>query len=103
MLLPGGGGGEVTKPPVYRLHEIFKRISSNRAVVYRCFENTSTAEYSVQSADYFQVPVSLEQIAHNRLQMLELFIECDPGERSGRFPTAEAAIEDFDRSFEQTE
>ena len=60
-------------------------------------------KYSVQSADYFQVPVSLEQIAHNRLQKLELFIECDPGERSGRFPTAEAAIEDFDRSFEQTE
>ena len=85
--------------PQYQSFDVWKRISKTRAVRYRCFKETSTGRFSVQSADFYGVPLDPKHAADLEKQYLELFAEQDPDERAGSFDSLEAAIEAHDRDF----
>lgn len=53
-----------------RSFDVWKRIESMRLVRYRCFEDTSTGKFCVQSADFFDAPIRPEQLMHSEKQFL---------------------------------
>ena len=85
--------------PLYQAFDVWKRISKARAVRYRCFRELSSGRFSVQSADFYGVPLDPKQVAGLEKQYVELFAEQDPDERAGSFDSLEAAIEAHDKDF----
>jgi hypothetical protein len=85
--------------PLYEALDVWKRISKDRAVRYRCFKETSSGRFSVQSADFYKVPINPEQFASLEKQYVELLAEQDPGERAGSFDSLKAAIEAHSKDF----
>jgi len=59
----------------------------------------SSGKYSVQSADFYQLPLDPKQAADRERQFVELMAEQPPEERTGSFESIEAAIEAHDRDF----
>jgi hypothetical protein len=59
----------------------------------------SSGKYSVQSADFYQVPFDPKQAADLDRQCAELMAEQPPDERAGSFESIEAAIEAHDQDF----
>jgi hypothetical protein len=84
---------------LYRLHTIWRRIGSTRAVRYVCFESLRDGEFSVQSCDYLGLPLDREALRDHEEQAVKLFNEIDPEERSGSFPSLVEAIEAFELDF----
>lgn len=84
---------------MYRQINVWRRIDSKTAACYRCFERLSDGFVAVQSVDYFRLPLSAAQRATFGSQLVELFIEEDPIERSGGFPSLMEAIAAHDRDF----
>ncbi len=80
--------------------DVWKRISETRVVCYRCFKNLSTGLHSVQSADFFEIPLDASRLATIQQQQLQLFAEQDPDDRAGAFPTLSEAIESHESDFE---
>ena len=85
--------------PLYQAFDVWKRISKTRAVRYRCFRDLSSGRFSVQSADFYGVPLDPKRVVDLDKQYVELFAEQDPDERGGRFDSVEAAIEAHDKDF----
>jgi hypothetical protein len=75
----------------------WKRVAEKAAVRYRCRTNSATKKISVQSADFYRLPMTPAQVL--QIQFVELFCECDPGERSGSFDSVEEATMAHERSF----
>jgi hypothetical protein len=88
-----------TVMPLYQSVDVWKRISKTRAVRYRCFRELSSGRFSVQSADFYNLPLDPKQAANLEKQYMELFAEQDPDERAGNFDSLEAAIEAHDKDF----
>lgn len=85
---------------LYETVDVWKRISKSELVCYRCFRNIATNKYSVQSADFYPLPMEPTQAANLEKQYLELLAEQTPGERTGgEFDSLTAAIEAHDREF----
>jgi hypothetical protein len=84
----------------FRAFDVWKRKGSDEVIRYRCFENLSTGMFCVQSADFYQSPVSVDRISQLEKQLIELLLEQSPIKRSGSFATIEEAIADHDKSFE---
>lgn len=80
-------------PLLYEVIDVWRRISATNVIRYRCFKNLSSGRHSVQSADFYQTPFNLEQVAALDRQFLELFAEQRPDERAGSFESIEAAID----------
>ena len=84
---------------LYRAFDVWKRISKTRVMRYRCFEHLSSGRFSIQSADFYQIPPDPKQVSDLDKQYLELLAEQSPEERSGGFDSIEAAIEAHDKDF----
>jgi hypothetical protein len=85
---------------LYRRHIIWRRIRSDQAVRYVCFEALHDGRFSVQSCDWYSLPIKRETIRQHDDQAVELFIETDPVERNGSFASLAEAIQSFDVNFE---
>ncbi|MFM9384489.1 hypothetical protein [Pseudomonas sp. UV AK001] len=77
----------------------WRRLSDSRAVRYVCFLNLQTAQYAVQSADFYSLP--LDDAAQTFLdrQLIELFIETSPSERGEWYPSLTQAMDAHDAAF----
>lgn len=84
---------------LYKACDLWKRTSRSRVVRYRCFENLSTGYFSVQSADFYRIPLDPKQVVHLDNQYLELLAEQPPEERAGGFASLQAAVEAHDKDF----
>ena len=85
--------------PLYQAIDVWRRISSTRVARYRCFKNVSSGKYSVQSVDFYQVPLDPKQAADLERQCVELIAEQPPDERAGSLESIATAIEAHDRDF----
>jgi len=85
--------------PLYQAFDVWKKVSKTRVVRYRCFRNLTSGRFSVQSADFYEVPLEPKQAANLERQYVELFAEQNPDERAGSLDSLEAAIEDHDKDF----
>jgi len=82
-----------------RAIDVWKRLEKGRAVRYRCFENLANGRFSVQSADFFQKPVTAEKLRQSDQQFVELLLEDDPFKRAGSFPSLEEALAAHEQKF----
>ena len=83
----------------YKSIDVWRRLNDERVVRYRCFEVLPDGGFCVQSADFFDAPVSIDRILEHERQYVELLIEDAPDERSEPHETLEAAIEAHDKEF----
>ncbi len=88
---------------MYKQINVWRRIDSRTAACYRCFERLSDGFFAVQSVDYFRLPLTAAQRETLGSQFVELFIEEDPFERSGGFPSLMEALAAHDRDFQDDE
>jgi hypothetical protein len=84
---------------MFKVIDVWRRVDEHTAVHYRCYQSLTTGRYSVQSADFYRLPVDETQAAALYRQSVELFIEQAPDERSADFDTIEQAIAAHDGSF----
>jgi hypothetical protein len=84
---------------MYLAVDVWAHMSETQAVRFRCFQNLHTGMYSVQSSDFYSLPLASERIAQHEHQHAALFIETPPDRRSGAFPTLKAAIDAHMASF----
>lgn len=91
--------GERMRMILYKAIDVWRRISEKELVRYRCFKDLATSQYSVQSADFYRLPLDLTQVTNLEKQCFELLAEQDPAERAGWFTTLEEAIAHHDREF----
>ena len=84
---------------LYEAISVWRRISATELVRYRCFKNLATAQYSVQSADFYRWPIDPIQSDDLEKQYLELLTEQAPDERIESFQSLAMAIEAHDREF----
>lgn len=77
----------------------WRRIGNSAAARYVCFMSLRTSLYTVQSTDFFKLPLdSANQIFIDR-QLVELFIESEPGERNEWYETLQDAMDAHDELF----
>lgn len=91
--------GPVAKMNLYEAIDIWKRVSASDLVRYRCFRNLVTKRYSVQSADFYRLPLDSTQTVNLEKQFYELFAEQAPDERAESFESVEEAIAAHEREF----
>jgi hypothetical protein len=84
---------------LYQAIDVWKRISDQELLRYRCFKNLTTSMYSVQSADFYTLPPDRVQAMNLEQQHSELFAEQLPDERTASFRSVEEAIAAHDREF----
>lgn len=77
---------------LYQELVIWRRKDQKTAIRYVCFMNIDTRKYSLQSVDFYRLPLSHEHLTNFQRQFVELFCDCDPGERAGAFDSPEEAI-----------
>jgi hypothetical protein len=83
----------------YKSFDVWRRRDPQTLVRYRCFEDCSTGRFCVQSADFYQGPITNDQIQFLEKQFIELLLDQSPFERGESFPSIEEAISDHDESF----
>jgi hypothetical protein len=84
---------------LYEVIDVWKRYSRTQLVRYRCFRNLAANTYSVQSADFYRLPIDSSQLMNLEKQFCELLAEQAPDERSGAFTSIEEAIAAHERDF----
>lgn len=84
---------------LYQELVIWKHVAEKTAVRYTCLMNPTTKKISIQSADFYRLPVTQEQVMRFQTQFVELFCECDPSERSDSFDSVEEAVAAHERGF----
>lgn len=89
----------MSSPTLYKLINVFRRISGEEAVIYRCFELIPGRGFVVQSADRINLPVSMDDMRYQERQLWELFCEEAPDQRSVPHASIEEAIAAFDAEF----
>lgn len=89
------------KRKLYESVDVWKRISEDQLVRYRCFRVSPGAKFCVQSADHFHLPIAEEVKEQHEKQFLELLSEEAPDEREKAYDTLEEAIEMFEKGFEE--
>lgn len=86
---------------LYEPIDVWQRCSATKLKRYRCFRNVVSGRYSVQSADFYKLPVDTESAVQLERQWLELLAEQPPDERAGSFDSLRAAIDAHDREFSE--
>jgi hypothetical protein len=76
-----------------------EKVSGKELLRYRCFKNLETNRYSVQSADFYGLPLDTAQAKNLEKQCCELFAEQLPDERAASFASIDEAIAAHDRDF----
>jgi hypothetical protein len=84
---------------LYQAVDVWKRISEIQLLRYRCFKNLTTSRYSVQSVDFYQLPLDVAHATSMETQYCELFAEQLPDVRSDSFNSLEEAIAAHDAEF----
>jgi hypothetical protein len=84
---------------MFKSFDVWKELAPERIVRYRCFEDSSTGKFCVQSADFYNLPFQTERLIQLEKQFLELVIEESPFTRSGAFDTVEEAIASHNSEF----
>lgn len=84
---------------LYKLSNVLRRISPEKAVVYRCFELIPEGGFVVQSADWIHLPMDSNAMSHHERQLWELFCEEAPEQRSAPHASIAEAIAAFDAEF----
>jgi hypothetical protein len=84
---------------MFKSFDVWKKTSTAQLVRYRCFEDTDTRKFCVQSADFYNLPIQTERLVQLEKQFIELMIEQSPFERSGSFDSVEEAIAHHDSEF----
>ena len=91
---------------LYRAFDIWKRVTDELLIRYRCFELLSPYEeergYCVQSADHYHGSDVSKYASFFEKQFLELLLEQKPDERSKVHKTVEEAINQFARDFKDS-
>ncbi|HLK08908.1 MAG TPA: hypothetical protein VKV30_13220 [Candidatus Angelobacter sp.] len=77
---------------LYQAIDVWKRVSGKELLRYRCFKNLETNRYSVQSADFYSLPLDTAQATNLEKQSCELFAERLPDERAAGFASIDEAI-----------
>lgn len=90
---------EIVNNLLYESMDVWRRLSGNRVVRYRCFKIHPQGRFCVQSADSYFSPLSESDRVNSDRQFLELFIESAPEIRSETFPSLDEAIAAHDREF----
>ncbi|MBM7130649.1 hypothetical protein [Dyella mobilis] len=85
---------------LYQELKIWRDVSDSTAIRYSCFIDLATGKFAVQNADFFHLPITLDQIKFLDAQFVELFIETSPKDRCEWFETLEQAIDAHDRDFD---
>jgi hypothetical protein len=78
---------------------IWRRLSDSAAVRYVCFLNFQTSLYTVQSADFFNLPLDTSNQTFLDRQLIELFIEVSPHQRSDGYRSLTEAMDAHDAAF----
>ena len=94
-------GKKELKDSFWKSYDVWRR-TENQAIRYRCFQNVRTGLFSVQSADFYQLPLNHENICRHDNQFIEYFLEEAPDDRSGSFNSLEEAIQAHDDEFENS-
>ncbi|RON34436.1 hypothetical protein BK661_10180 [Pseudomonas frederiksbergensis] len=77
----------------------WRRLSDSTAVRYVCFLNLQTSLYAVQSADFYSLPLDDSIRTFLDRQLIELFIEISPRDRSKWHPRLTEAMDNHDAAF----
>ena len=85
----------------YKSIDVWRRVNSETAIRFRCFQINENATYCVQSADMYHEPIDEKEIRFLERQFIELFIEEAPETRNGVYPTLEEAIAAHEKEFEE--
>jgi hypothetical protein len=83
----------------YEPIEVWRRVSESEMVRYRCFRNSLTRRYSVQSSDFYQFPIDPKRASFLEHQHMELFVQAPPDERVPSFENLLDAIKAHDVKF----
>jgi hypothetical protein len=84
---------------LYKSINVFRRLSDEEAVIYRCFELIPERGFVVQSVDRIHLPVNMEEMQRHERQFWELFCEEAPDQRGTPSASLEEAIAAFDAEF----
>lgn len=84
---------------LYKSISVWRRINNTSAIHFNCLENMYSKKFAVQSADFFYLPITEDQIISFEKQYLELLIETPPDERCEWFESLEDAIAAHNRGF----
>jgi hypothetical protein len=84
---------------LYKELKVWRRVDSRAAIIFSCLLDLARGVFAVQSADFFRLPITKEQLESFDKQYLELFIEISPIERCEWFDSLEEAIAAHDRDF----
>ena len=82
----------------YKSFDIWKRRGAHELVRYRCFEDCSTGRFCIQSADFYRLPITNDQIQSLEKQFIELLLDQSLFERGESFASIEEAIKNHDES-----
>ncbi|WP_339416409.1 MULTISPECIES: hypothetical protein [unclassified Pseudomonas] len=77
----------------------WRRLTDTAAVRYVCFMNLKTALYTVQSTDFFRLPMTTANQAFFDKQLIQLLIEMSPSERSQSYASLIEAMDAHDELF----
>jgi hypothetical protein len=83
---------------LFRQIPIWKRLDPKNAVRFNCIEDIEMNRFTVQSADFFSIPIKGEHISYLEKLFPERFIEADWGQRKW-FASIEGAIADHESEF----
>jgi len=83
----------------YQEIRVWKKTEEDVAVRYLCLLDISTGKYRVQSADFFRLPVTADQLSFFESQVVELFIETSSRDIDDWQSTIERAIEMHEKNF----
>ena len=78
---------------------IWKKREKSASIRYFCLLDISLGKYRVQSADFFRLPITAEQIKYFEIQAAELFIETSSAGVDDWYATIEEAIAMHEKNF----
>ncbi len=85
---------------LYRKLDVWKKGGDDVVIIYSCFHDLASNKYCVQSADFYNIPITSKQIEEFKRQEVELFLDVAPDKRSPLFDTIEEAIYEHDKEFQ---
>ena len=84
---------------LYKELKVWRHVNNATAIRFSCLADLVSQKFAVQSADFFRLPVTREQIENFEKQYLELFIKISPDERCEWFESLAETIASHDREF----
>jgi hypothetical protein len=91
----------IVRQSLYEAVDVWKRISSDQVLRYRCFRILPERRFCVQSADHYYLPLDENLRKQHKSRFLELLAEEAPDVREKTYETLEEAIEMFEQGFEE--